>query len=230
MGQKQWRPQITPAEFGRGWVFFALYVLVFPVLMGFVHRSFNGELPVAESNLVYYLLCLTLVMLLFWSFLKHGFHLLLDWLPENLFAMGTGLLAFLVLNFILRRIPMPVQNPTDIDYPLQYLLSPAATIILLVVLMPIVEETLFRGLLFGGLRRYNRVLAYVLSTLLFSLYCVWQFVFTYGGLDLRYLVLFVQYIPMSLALTWCYDNGGSVWSAIVLHMGINGIYLFAMIH
>ena len=29
-------------------------------------------------------------------------------------------------------------------------------------------------------------------------------------MDFRYLLLFLQYVPMSLALTWCYDNGGSI--------------------
>ena len=75
--------------------------------------------------------------------------------------------------------------------------------VILVVLMPVVEETLFRGLLFGSSRRYSRVLGYVLSTLVYAVYCVWQFVFTYGQVDFRYLLLLVQYLPMSLALTWC---------------------------
>ena len=97
--------------------------------------------------------------------------------------------------------------------------------VLLVVLMPLVEEPLFRGLLFGATRRYSRVLGYVLSTLVFALYCVWQFVYSYGTVDFRYLLLFLQYVPMSLALTWCYDNGGSIWSPIALHMVLNALIL-----
>ena len=54
--RRPWRPQLTRAEMGRGWVFFALYVLLFPWVMGWVQRSFDGELPVAEANVVYYLL------------------------------------------------------------------------------------------------------------------------------------------------------------------------------
>ncbi|MFQ9916855.1 MAG: hypothetical protein ACLRWQ_11170 [Flavonifractor plautii] len=55
--------------------------------------GFPRELPVAEANVVYYLLAATLVFLVFWTFLRHGFDLLLDWLPENLFAFGTGLVG-----------------------------------------------------------------------------------------------------------------------------------------
>lgn len=223
--RRPWRPQLTQAEMGRGWVFFALYVLLFPWVMGWVQRSFHGELPVAEANVVYYLLSATLVFLVFWTFLKHGFHLLLDWLPENLFVFGTGLAGWAVLSFLAWLIPLPVENPNLLSYPEQYALAPLATVVILVVLMPVVEEPLFRGLLFGTSRRYSRILGYLLSTLVYALYCVWQFVYAYGTVDFRYLLLMVEYLPMSLALTWCYDNGGSIWSPIALHMVINAVTL-----
>ena len=223
--RRPWRPQLTRAEMGRGWVFFALYVLLFPWVMGWVQRSFHGELPIAEANVVYYLLCGTLVFLVFWTFLKHGFHMLLDWLPENLFAFGTGLVGWAVLAFLAGLIPLPVQNPNLVSYPEQFALAPKATVVILVVLMPIVEEPLFRGLLFSTSRKYSRILGYVLSTLVYAVYCVWQFVYAYGEVDFRYLLLLVEYLPMSLALTWCYDNGGSIWSPIALHMVINTVTL-----
>ena len=206
--RRPWRPQLTRAEMGRGWVFFALYLTVFPLSMGWVQRAFHGELPVAEANVVYYLLAATLVFLVFWTF-----------------AFGTGLVGAGVLHLLVMLIPLPVQNPNPESYAQQFALSPAATVVILVVLMPLVEEPLFRGLLFGATRRYSRVLGYVLSTLVFALYCVWQFVYTYGTVDFRYLLLFLQYVPMSLALTWCYDNGGPIWSPIALHMVLNALIL-----
>ena len=227
--RRPWRPQLTSAEMGRGWVFFALYVFVFPILMGVIQRSFGGELPVAESSVVYYLLSVTLVFLVFWSFLRHGFNLLLDWLPENLFAFATGLAGAGVLHLLVMRLPYPVENPNHFNYIEQYALAPAATVVILVVLMPIAEEVLFRGLLFSTVRRYSRPLAWVLSTLVYALYCVWQFIFSYGTVDFRYLLLFVQYVPMSLALTWSYDNGGSVWTPIALHAAINAFSLFTTV-
>lgn len=225
--RRPWRPQLTQSEYVRGWIFFALYVVLFPVLMGLVQRSFDGALPVAETNLVYYLVCVTLVLLVFWSYLKNGFHLLLDWLPENLFAFGAGLIAAGVLHFLVMRLPYPVENPNPLNYAEQFALSPAATLVILVVLMPIVEEVLFRGLLFSTARGYSRALAYVLSTLVYAVYCVWQFVYAFGTVDFRYLLLALQYLPMSLALTWSYDNGGSVWTPIVLHGVINAFSLFS---
>ena len=126
-------------------------------------------------------------------------------------------------------IPLPVENPNALSYPEQFALSPLATAVILVVLMPIVEEPLFRGLLFGTARRYSRALGYVLSTLVYAVYCVWQFAYAYGQVDLRYLLLAVEYLPMGLALTWCYDNGGSIWSPIALHAVINAFTLYAAV-
>ena len=45
------------------------------------------------------------------------------------------------------------------------------------------------------------------------------------GTDLRYLLLAVRYLPAGLALSWCYDWGSSLWSAVLLHMAINGLTL-----
>lgn len=223
--RRPWRPQLTRAEMVRGWVFFALYVLLFPWIMGWVQRAFQGELPIAEANVVYYFLSAVLVFLVFWTFLKHGFYMLLDGPRENLFAFGTGLFGWLVLSLLAGLIPLPVANPNLMSYPEQFALAPKATVVILVVLMPIVEEPLFRGLLFGTSRKYSRILGYVLSAFLYALYCVWQFVYAYGTVDFRYLLLVVEYLPMSLALTWCYDNGGSIWSPIALHMVINTVTL-----
>lgn len=223
--RRPWRPQLTRAELGRGWVFFALYVFLFPWLMGWVQRSYQGEFPVAEANVVYYLIIAALTFLVFWSFLKTGFRRLLDWLPENLFAFVTGLAGGEALTFLANLIPLPVQNPNLMSYPEQYYFAPSATVLILVVLMPLVEEVFFRGLLFTTVRGYSRVLAYVLSVVVYAFYCAVQFVYAYGMLDLRYLLLMIQYAPMALALVWCYDRGGSIWSAIVLHMALNGFTL-----
>ena len=39
--RRQWRPQLSPSEFRRGWVFFTLYLVVFPVLMGQIQRMLS---------------------------------------------------------------------------------------------------------------------------------------------------------------------------------------------
>jgi hypothetical protein len=94
---------------------------------------------------------------------------------------------------------------------------------LILVLIPVVEETLFRGLIYGSLRGYSRTLAAVLGVVFYALAVVWRYALDLK--DLRYLLLVIPYLPMSAALTWCYDRGGSVWGCVVLHALLNGLIL-----
>lgn len=232
MAQRRWRPQLTRQEQFRGLIFFALYFLVFPVLkMGvewFFDHFFGLYLSEAMSAAVYYLILTVLTVIVFNSFLKNGLNILVNFLPENLLAFAAGLVGAEVLQFLITRLPWPVENPDTVSWAEQYAYSPAATVVIVVILMPLIDEVLFRGLVFGSLRRYSRPLAWAASVLLFMLYSVWTFAVAYG--DARYLVLAFQYLPMALALTWCYDRGGSIWSAAVLHAVLDAIALFNAVH
>lgn len=230
MTGKKFRPQMTDSERVRGFVFFALYLTVFPYLNGWVQRRWAnmGEVPVAEANLIYYALLFVLAVLVFWTFLRHGFDLLVDWLPENAFALFTGLVGAWVLHLLVSFLPLPVENPIPLQWREEYLLSPGVTLLLVVVLMPFIEEVLFRGLLFGSLRRRGRATAYVVTVLLFALSGVWRYALEAG--NPAYLLLTILYLPKALALCWCYDNGGSIWSTVALHMALNGIQLFLALH
>lgn len=228
MAQQRWRPQLTRKEQIRGLIFFGLYFLVFPALKmvveWFFDHFFGLYLSEAMSATVYYYLMGILTVLVFWSFLKNGLTILTDFLPENLLAFATGLVGAGVLHLLVSLLPWPMDNPNPVSWAEQYAYSPAATIVIVVILMPLIDEVLFRGLVFGSLRRFNRPLAWVCSVLLFMIYSVWTFAVAYG--DARYLVLAFQYLPMALALTWCYDRGGSIWSAVVLHAVIDAFTLF----
>lgn len=228
MAQQRWRPQLTRKEQIRGLIFFGLYFLVFPALKmvveWFFDHFFGLYLSEAMSATVYYYIMGILTVLVFWSFLKNGLTILTDFLPENLLAFATGLVGAGVLHLLVSLLPWPMDNPNPVSWAEQYAYSPAATIVIVVVLMPLIDEVLFRGLVFGSLRRFSRPLAWVCSVLLFMIYSVWTFAVAYG--DARYLVLAFQYLPMALALTWCYDRGGSIWSAVVLHAVIDAFTLF----
>lgn len=232
MAQRRWRPQLTHDEQVKGFIFFALYFLVFPFLkMGvewFFDHFFGLYLSEAMSAAVYYYIMGVLTMVVFWGFLKNALFIFRDFLPENLLAMVTGLAGGILLQLLVHQLPWPVENPNNTSWLEQYSYSYGATIIIVVVLMPVIEEVLFRGLLFGSLRRYSRPMAWVVSVVLFMVYSVWTFAVAYG--DIRYMVLAFQYLPMALALTWCYDRGGSVWSAAILHATFDAIALFQIVH
>ena len=231
MAQRRWRPQLTREEQTRGYVFFALFFLVFPVLKMGVEWAFDHlfglYLSEAISAAVYYYIMAVLTMVVFWSFLKNAGRILTDFLPENLFALITGFAGGQLLKLLMGFLPWPLEDPNPVSWAEQYAYSPAATVLIVVILIPVVEEVLFRGLLFGALRKRSRTAAWLASAVLFAVYSVWTFAVAYG--DVRYLILALQYLPMSLALTWCYDRGGSIWSPILLHAIFHAIVLFGAV-
>ncbi len=225
MFRRTWRSKMTDTESRLGLVFFLLYLFLFPYLNAWAQKLMpgDGETPVAEANVVYYALIFTACLFLFWNFLRSDFRELLDWLPENLFGFLAGLLSAGVLRLLLLLLPFPVSDPIPEQYAAEFSAAPTPTLVLILLLIPLVEETLFRGLLFGQFRGYSRALAYALSVGLYALAAVWRYALERG--DARYLLLSVLYLPMAAACTWCYDNGGSVWSAAALHAALNGLIL-----
>lgn len=226
MSHRSWKTEMTVSEGRRGLVFFLLYLLVFPRLSGMLQRLWmgDGEVLVAEANVIYYAFLFTLALFIFWSFLWKDFAGLLDWLPENLFAIVVGLLLAGGLHAVLTLLPFPVPDPISLQYAQEFRAAPAPILVLILLLIPVVEETLFRGLILGNLRSYSRPLALIFSTVLYALACVWRYALDFS--DPRYLLLALLYLPMSAALAWCYDRGGSVWSCVALHSGLNGMILF----
>jgi membrane protease YdiL (CAAX protease family) len=93
-----------------------------------------------------------------------------------------------------------------------------------VVLVPIVEETLYRGLIFGLLPK--RILRYAVSVGAFCAIHVMGYIGYYEPLHL--LLCFMQYIPAGLVLAYAYERSGSIFAPILIHMAINGIAMLFM--
>lgn len=230
--QTPWRPQLTREEQRVGWAFFALYLFVLPFLVGgatkLLDERFALGLTAAQSSAIYYAAVLLLLTAVFWEFLKHAFRILQDNMRQNLFALVVGFAAGLVFTVLLSLIPLPVENPVLGDYKEQFFLAPAFTTAVVMFLRPMVEEILFRGLLFGSLRKKNRAVAYAVSIGLSALIAVWQFMLPDGGP--AYLLLAIRYVPLAAAAAWAYDVGGSVWTPMALRVILNGLFLvFALI-
>ena len=228
MFHRSWRSKMTASEARRGSVFFLLYLLVFPRLNAWIQQLLMGdgetEVLVAEANVIYYLFLFILALFVFWGFLREDFVDLMDWLPENLFGLAAGLAVALAGRTALNLLPLPVSDPIPFQYASEFRASPTPTLVLVLLLIPLVEEVLFRGLLFGQLRGYSRPLAFGVSILGYALALVWRYALDFS--EPRYLLLGLLYLPLSAGLTWCYDNGGSIWSCVALHAGFNGFLLF----
>ena len=88
-----------------------------------------------------------------------------------------------------------------------------------VFLAPLTEEVLFRGAVFGGIRKKNRIAAYAVSMLLFAVYHIWG----YAMEDPSYWLYMLQYLPAAFLLCRCYERTNSIWCSIFFHMLVNHI-------
>ena len=100
------------------------------------------------------------------------------------------------------------------------------TAVVVVLFVPLVEELLYLGVVFGNLLQKNHPLAYVISTLL---YCLVLTAPILGQYPADYVILsFIQYIPINLMFCWIYTRTETVLTPILAHMVMNGISIFTM--
>ena len=93
--------------------------------------------------------------------------------------------------------------------------------IAIVFLVPVAEELFFRGLIFRNLHGKNQVIAYLVSMALFSLLHVVGYIGAYSPLHL--LMCFLQYLPASFCLCWCYCQTGTIITPIIMHAVTNAM-------
>ena len=161
------------------------------------------------------------------GFLRRDFDRLWE---RPLYILGQALWGFFLLmaaNFLLAILLyafLPQENPNN-----QTILDLAKTdrgriLAITVVLAPLVEELMFRGGVFGLLRRWNRWLAYGLCVLAFGLYHTWQYALT----DPIFWLYMLQYLPAGFLLCRSYEKTECIWTPILLHMLNNTISLLVL--
>jgi membrane protease YdiL (CAAX protease family) len=94
-----------------------------------------------------------------------------------------------------------------------------------VLLVPIVEELLYRALFFGSIHKRSRIAAYILNILVFGGVHIVGYIGTADPISL--LLSFLQYVPACICLCWAYERSGSIFAPMLMHMAINllGIFL-----
>ena len=210
-----------------GWVYFPIHAVVLPLTLGALLMAVLGKLPSdVTCNVVYYLCGLVFTLIAMWRFLRRSFDTMvgsiLRCLGMMFAAYGIDVLLSLVLQLgtsLIGELPVPnndaVTGLARTDY--------KRMIAVAVLMAPLVEECLFRGVVFGTIRPRSRFWAYAASITLFSLYHVWQYVALTG--DFSLLIYCLLYVPVSVGLAWAYDRSGSIWSPMVMHAIINAVSL-----
>lgn len=97
-----------------------------------------------------------------------------------------------------------------------------------VLLGPVVEETLMRGLVFGNIRKKSRALAYIVSVLAFAVIHVLNYVLD-PQMDALTMVLNLgMYMIPGIVLAVTYEYTGTIWGPTALHMILNALSMAAL--
>ncbi len=202
-----------------------VHVFGLPLLGSALYQ--RGTLTLGQINLLVYGIGALYMVAVQFCFLRRDFDTLCDNAPKIfivvLRSFALLFISSLAVTGLFERVGLTQNENNDAVYAMATAeLGPIAAAGSF--LAPFVEECIFRGAIFGGLRRKNRAVAYIVSVTLFSLYHVWESAI-FDPTQLWYLV---QYIPASLILARCYERCDSIWGVIFVHMLNNGLPMLAV--
>ena len=162
------------------------------------------------------------------GFLRRDFDPLCDrpgyMLLEILVSYGAMLLFNMAVSGLLMLFLGDVDNPNNAAVVDMAQTTGGPVAALAIFLAPLLEENIFRAGIFGGLRRFGRLPAYLVCMLLFSVYHVWGYALD----DPAAWVYMLQYLPVGFLLCRIYERTNSIWGCILLHMFINFVALNAL--
>ncbi len=214
-----------------GWIWLPIHVILLPLFFVPVVYLLVGpdKLTEAGTNVIYYLISFVFVLAAFWNFLRESFDRFVGNLRRVILVMAIAYVLQLGLSLVLQLVTGmlgELETPNNdaigelanLEYNKMFAVA--------VLMAPIVEEVLFRGVLFGSLARRHRWLGWVVSIAVFCLYHVWQFAVV--AQDWTVLIDAIEYIPLSAAITYCYDRTETIWTPIFFHIFTNSLALAYM--
>ena len=210
------------------------YLLFQTIFLSSVLHLATSLLPftlgAAQLNFLYFAINFVAVIVIFRNFLLQ--FLQLDWDGIGAIALwgvvffGAYWLSTAFLSHVFSIIDPKFFNAndrtiagmTEENYPLMFIGT--------VVLVPITEECLYRGLVFRGLYQRSAVLAWIVCPVVFSLVHIVSYLGQVNALT--FALCFLQYIPAGLCLAAAYRLSGSLICPILIHAVINAMGMIAL--
>ncbi|MDR1589003.1 MAG: CPBP family intramembrane metalloprotease [Oscillospiraceae bacterium] len=221
--KKTFKLPMTVPERVAGIAYIPIHSFALPFGLQMLFIAIGLELEAVNLTLAAYSISFLFILITAFKFLKRSFSDLFDNFIGAMQSVALGLVFYFIANtavsFVLLRFMDDIVNPNSQEIINEAQLNPDAILVVSVLFAPIVEETMFRGALFGSIRKRARVAAYVVSALVFALYHLWPYLLY--DLHAGDLLFALQYIPASIVLAWCFERGGSIWAPIMLHALIN---------
>ncbi|MBO5317101.1 MAG: CPBP family intramembrane metalloprotease [Oscillospiraceae bacterium] len=221
---------LTKYETILGWIYLPLQLLVIPAILIFLNTLAGAPFDETQINFIFFCVNFLLLTLIFHRFLVQSANVSLaaPWktISSALLGYAIYMAGSYFLNILIYTLEPEFFNVNDSNIAQLAEGNFPLTLFGTVILVPVAEELLFRGLLFAGFYNRSRILAYAVTIVLFSLLHVLGYI---GLYEPKMLILsLLQYIPASIALAWAYARADSIWAPILLHMTVNAVGMTAM--
>jgi len=173
-------------------------------------------------NLVFGIMMLILLVLLLRGYLKDNWK---DFMKNKRSIFIKGLMTFVLVylaNYIGTIVVMLMGGASDSanQAGIEQILSrvPVPMILYAVLVGPVVEELMFRGVIFTTLRRRHRKLAYIITALAFGLAHVYASILSGNVSEI---VQIFPYFFAGLVFCYSYESSNNIFASIIGHMGNN---------
>ena len=197
---------LSRAEAIAGWCYLPFYLVLLSAGIQYLAAALHVSLTALTINIIYFSVNLLFVLLVFRNFLLQRFFGSGFWNFVQALILGfalyyAGTWAVQALEHLLAGQVTIYNNVTvnELIFENRYVMLAVS-----VVFAPVIEETLVRGVVFGTIRPASRVLAYIVSALLFTLMHNWQYFGLYPALSI--LLSCLPYISASVAPAWVHER------------------------
>lgn len=221
---------MTRWEITLGFLYLALQLTVIPLALQLGNLLLGEPLSQSEVNFLFFCLNFLCVTVIFHKFLLESVRVALSSIGRCLGAVGCGLLLYWLLQFLCSMI-ITACFPDFFnvnDDSIAGLVEENADLMTIgtVLLVPVVEESLYRGLVFRSLYNRNRIAGYVVSVAVFAALHVVGYIGMYPPAQL--ILCFLQYVPAGICLGWAYARTNTIIAPILIHISVNLIGMIAM--
>ena len=216
-------PKLNAAETALGIVFLFAQLLLIPIAIGVILVIFRIAVSEAELNALCFganFACAAVIFHRYW--LQSIKELSEKWSAVISSAVKYFIFyyaATIVVNLLIFQLDPTFSNANDESIAAMSADAKLLISICVVLLVPPVEEILYRGIVFGKLHAISPILAYAISMVLFAAIHVLGYIGTVS--PMRLLLCFLQYLPAGYCLARAYAVSGNLFASILIHSTIN---------
>ena len=213
-----------------GWLYMAFSLIALPGLLAWLNAQLADPMNEGTLSFVFYLTNFLFILGIFRRFLRDS--LVAAWrdIWNFIQAVVLGYVAYWAaskaMDFVTSYLLPGFSNINDAAITAMAKSNYTLMLIGVVLLVPLAEEMLYRGLIFRNLWQSSKVAAYLLSMAAFSAIHVLGYI---GSEDITTLIVcFLQYLPAGLCLAWTYTKADNIFAPTLVHAIVNAVAIGAL--